>query len=553
MTQRKARSPGGLRVVREGERHPSARPELARDGRWERTFVAMARRIAEARTVVEADRLQLGALHPLCAARATFISRWNEQRQQLQISFVRGRNHPRVAACGPGEGPVGAAFATRRIVRAEGLIAVPLFSELSAASGCLVLVEPREDLPDALLEAAAAQIVAATEVAQLRDEAEHRTKDLETAVAGLKGLERGREELLANVSHELKNPLTAIKTSLTRLERGSLGSLDPKARQAVELCQRNADRLLRMINDLLLISRLEAGEMELDERPFGLKALVEEALRALASLAEPAQVELRLGPAPEAFVRGERARILDAVTYLLENAVRTTRVGGTVQVTLGSAEHGLVRLAVHDQAGEVRQQDLDHAFDTFYRPEGARREKRAGAELGLPVAAKIVRLHGGRVTATVRPGEGATVEMLLPAFAAAVTPAEAPATARDGDILLVEDDADCREVLGEVLREEGYRVVSVSTCRDALAALEAGRPALVLLDLRLSDGDGRRVLQRIRQTPSLAGVPVHVISGASDAAEIAAQLGTTVDGLLEKPLHVGRLLDVVSAAVRPAF
>ncbi|HEX4622748.1 MAG TPA: HAMP domain-containing sensor histidine kinase, partial [Myxococcaceae bacterium] len=394
MTQRKARSQGSLRVVREGERPRAPRKEAAQDGRWERTLAAMARRTAEARTVVEADRLQLGVLHPLCNARAAFITRWNEQRQQLQISFLRGRNHPWVTACGPGEGPVGTAFATRRIVRAEGLVVVPLFSEVSAASGCLVLVEPREEVSDALLEAAAAQVVAATEVAQLRDEAEHRTKDLETAVAGLKGLEKGREALLANVSHDLKNPLTAIKTSLARLERGKLGSLEDKARQAVELCQRNADRLLRMINDLLLISSLEAGEMELDDRPFGMKALVDEALKTVASLAEQARVEVRVAQSTETFIRGDRARLLDAVSNVIECAIRSTPTGGTVRVALGSEESGLIRLTVEDQAGELRQQDLDHAFDTFYRPEGVHPQRRRGAELALPVAAKIIRLHG---------------------------------------------------------------------------------------------------------------------------------------------------------------
>jgi DNA-binding response OmpR family regulator len=167
---------------------------------------------------------------------------------------------------------------------------------------------------------------------------------------------------------------------------------------------------------------------------------------------------------------------------------------------------------------------------------------------------KILTLHGGRVEATSTLGEGSTFQMVLPMFAGAISsPEQLQSAPRAGGILLVEDDADCREVLQQVLEQEGYRVMAASRADEARSILSHIRPAMVLLDLRLSEEDGRSVLHFIRETPSLADVVVYLISGASDLASLSAGQGKDrIDGFFEKPLQLPRLLDTVAAVVRPS-
>ncbi len=509
----------------------------------------MASLLVEPLHLPEAQREQLAIVHGLVGARTSFLLEHSALKNQLQISAVRGRNDPKIRAYEEGEPPY-LAFEEKRVVRAPGLLAVPLLGR-EQPLGALVLMGSKTAVADSVLRAAAANITAAWEVARLRDDSARRNKDLQTAVAGLKSLEKNREELLANVSHELKNPLTTIRAYLTMLSRGKLGEVNEKQLKALQSSDRNADRLLRLINELLLLSRLQSGKMQLDERPFGLKGVAEEVLEGLRPQAEQARVQVSLAPSPEAFVRGDRERIAEAAYNLLENAIQFSRPGTEVEAKI-SVEGSLVSLSIKDQGIGIDSGDLSGLFDPYNRPrhtEGARSFR----GLGLPIVSKIVNLHGGRVDAVSKLGEGSTFTLTLPVFAGAVaTPAEAQQAPRTGGILLVEDDADCREVVQQLLEDEGYRVIATSGATEARSVLAHIRPALVLLDLMLRDEDGRTVLSFIRETPALTDIPVYIISGASNLASLHGGTGNArVDGIIEKPVHVPKLLDLVSSVVRP--
>jgi CheY-like chemotaxis protein len=196
--------------------------------------------------------------------------------------------------------------------------------------------------------------------------------------------------------------------------------------------------------------------------------------------------------------------------------------------------------------------ELKSQLDGFYRAN--LRKRRSSLGLRLPIAAKVMQLHGGRLEA-LDSGRGATMfRATLPAFAAAVSAAESLAvTPKAGGILLVEDDVDCREVLAQLLDQEGYRVISTSTAGEARAILANIRPAMVLLDLRLSDDDGRVVLHFIRESEALRDTPVYIVSGANELAALAAGSGVDrIDGYFEKPLQLPKLLDTIAQVVRPA-
>lgn len=514
-------------------------------GAVERALGEMASRIAEASRGPEAERALLGTVQALLQTKAAFVLRKSSEQDLLKVSMVRGRNDPRIAAVQPGEGPAGRAFSEGAQVEEGGVVAVPLLVG-ARPEGCLVLLAPRHAVSEELGRALAAQLAAASEVSRLTDVAARRTKDLETAVAGLKSLERAREELLADVSHELKNPLSTIKMNLALLARPELGELNERQKRAVNTSERNADRLLRLINDLLLISRLKAGDMQLSQRPFGLKALADEAMRNLTPVGSDAKVPVTFRPSPEVYVLGDRDHLREAISHLLEGAIYRSDPGSEVELRIEVAESGLARLSVVDHGPELPEAELAHLFETF-RPGG----HRGATELALPIAARIIRLHGGRIEASSR--DGLALEVFLPMFAGALSQASAEAAPRSGGILLVEDDRDCREVLQEVLELEGYRVIAATSATEARTILEQLRPALVLLDLRLSQEDGMSVLHFIRRSPALAEIAVYIISGARDVASLSSGEGPDrIDGFFEKPLQVPKVLDTIAQVVRRA-
>jgi signal transduction histidine kinase len=513
------------------------------------TLKEMADAIHRTATLAESQKTQLAFIAGLLGPRSAFLAEYIHLRDRLEIAAVRGRNEPRIAAVRPKEGPVGEAFAENKLVRDGDLVAVPL-QGASGPLGALVLISAKVDAPDALLEALAAQAAAAWEYARLREDTARREKDLQTALAGLKSMERNREELLANVSHDLKTPLTTVKAYLAMLGQGRLGDLAEKPLHAVHVAERNADRLLRMLNDVLLLSRLQTGKMQLTSRPFGLRALVSDVMAALASSGELSRVRLTLLPAPEVFVKGDRERLFEAVHNLVEHALFLCSPDGEVQVEIGS-EPGLAVLTVRDDGMGLPPEDLEGLFDAFHR---SRTGPGSSVGLGLPITAKIVQLHGGRVEAASMPAAGTLRRVVLPAFAAqvGVAGAEEGVSPQAGHILLVEDDRDCREVLQELLEQEGYSVASAAGAEEARVLLEGLRPAMVLLDLRLSEEDGRSVLRHLRGQAETAGTPVYIISGASEVASLSTGTGLDrIDGFFEKPLQLPKLLDTVASVVRP--
>ena len=524
-------------------------PNLPVDPAWaEDTIAAMARCINSANGEMEAQREQLALIQGLTRSRSCYLLQQTELSPQLQVVAVRGRNDARIAAARPGEGVAGKAFAEGRIVRADGTVAVPLL-EGGKAGGCLVLLSPQRLATDPLLTALASQISAASEVSRLKDEMVRRNRDLQTAVAGLKSLEKNRELLLANISHDLKNPLNTLKVCMNLLARERLGELNEKQEKAVATCERSADRLLKMINDLLLLSRLQSGKMQLNERPFGLKDLAENVVSTLSPVALMAKVELSLAPCPEVYIRGDRDRLFEAFGNLVETAIQRGR--HSVQLKVSTNRSGQALFSVQDDGAAIPPEEREQVFELHHRDRLPRRSRYFSRNIGVPVAAKIIQLHGGSVEIRGSSELGTTIEASLPAFAAAVAPATAAHVQRAGPILLVEDDLDCREVLQQVLEQEGYVVASAGDPAAAISILEKRRPAMVLLDLRLSREDGRSVLRYIRENAALADVPVYVISGTSEVTWTGSgeSLGS-IDGFFEKPINLPKLLGTVSAVVR---
>jgi len=508
----------------------------------------MARQLARGTTGGETLRLQLSRVLTLLKAQVVYVLVHDPVARQLRVGRVRGRADARIRAVMPGEGAPGRAFEELEVRREGDLVCAPLVGR-QGALGVLCVMGAKREVTEQVLNALATQVSAGFDVAELRDEMQRRNKDLETALAGLRSLEQHREGLLGNLSHDLKTPLTPIKAWLGLLGRQRLGPLSEEQRQAVLKCERNTDRLLRLVDDLILMSRLQSGKMQLADKPVALRALVERTVRALATSAELAGVQLVLRPGSETYVRGDAERLTEASFLLVEHALNRCAAGERVELEIG-AQDGLASITVRDSAERLDEESLEGLFAPFVQP---RHGRSMASSLGLPLVSRIAQLHGGRAEATSEAG-GTTVRILLPLFAGALgDPQEAQVEPRAGGILLVEDDPDCREVLNQLLTEEGYRVMEAASASEARKLIAHFRPALVLLDLRLRDEDGRAVLRTLRSTPGLEEVPVYVVSGASDLARLTSGTGLDrIDGYFEKPLVVSKLLDTVAAVVRPA-
>jgi signal transduction histidine kinase/ActR/RegA family two-component response regulator len=533
MTREQHRARGALRNV------PRAELDTA--------LAEMARRTAVAKSVAESLKGQLAVLDRLLRSRTSWVVAWDEARGHLGVVAVRGRSEARVEAVKSGEGAVGRAFSEGKR-QVEGTLEAMVLRGPIGPIGAWATLGARTRLSPEALEIVTAQLSAAWQVGQLRDDSARRGEELEKAVAGLRQLERTREQLLSHVSHELKNPLTSLKTYVGLMRRERLGPITPQQASALETADRNADALARMINDLLLMSQLRSGEMTLNARPYGLRALAAETVERLLETARLQGLQLLPVQGAEAFVRGDRERTGEALTHLLETAMDQATDGSSLGLVV-SARTSTVSLEITVKGRTLSEADSRALFEGFSRLRSSSRLGR-GTGLGLPIAARILELHSGRVELRPRE-EGTAFEITLPIYAGVVPSPSAGATAA-GTILVVEDDADCRRALVDLLELEGFAAASVASVSAAVAWMERERPSMVLLDHVLGDGSGQRVLRHVRQEARLANVPVFVVSGAPDAARLTTGQGVDrVDGYLEKPVQAGRLMDAVRSLVAP--
>lgn len=242
-------------------------------------------------------------------------------------------------------------------------------------------------------------------------------------VTDLRQAERLRRDLTANVSHELRTPLTSIKGFAETLLAGAYADGET-CRRFLTIIDAEATRLMTLVDDLMALSRLESHAVRMDLRPVRLDALVTEAVTRMLPQAAQRRIALRTASAPATMVTADGDRILQVLTNLIDNAIKFTPDGGRVEVTLREDGTDAV-VSVTDSGRGIPPDDLPRIFDRFYRVERSRSREAGGTGLGLAIAKHIVDAHGGRITATSRPGTGSTFSAALPlASAAARMPAD---------------------------------------------------------------------------------------------------------------------------------
>jgi hypothetical protein len=411
-----------------------------------------------------------------------------------------------------------------------------------------------------------------TDIDSLKRSEQERTHLLQREQAARAEAERAnrlKDEFLATVSHELRTPLNAVM-GWAKMLRAKLLDGDREA-HAIEAIERNAVALTHIIEDLLDVSRIVAGSLNLASEPVEVATVLEAALEAVAPLASDSNIDLRMlgTPWPGEQVRGDADRLRQVFVNLLTNAVKFTPQGGQVTVTAARVD-GWIQVDVSDTGKGIHPDFLPHVFEAFRQGDGGTSRQYTGLGLGLAIVRQLVELQGGTVAAA-SPGErlGATFTVQLPvADAAAATgrtrsglqapPANAPAS-REPDvrldgvrILVVDDNSDGRTLTSLVLTQCGAHVREVTSAREAIAALGEERPDVIVSDIGLPDEDGYALLREIREQEAIRGgfLPVVALTGYARTEDRSRTLNAGFQAHVAKPFEPDDLVSTIAALIR---
>ena len=374
----------------------------------------------------------------------------------------------------------------------------------------------------------------------------------------LRGVEdaRRKDEFLAMLAHELRNPLSAMSSAL---QLWTMYPADQRRQHGlIDICKRQVGNLTRLVDDLLEMSRIDHGAVQLQRAPLDLRDVAESALHGTRELRERRQLSVSTRIAPANFhVFGDSTRLEQALTNLLTNAAKYSEPGGNVELRLESAGPDRARIEVRDEGRGIPPDKLDAIFDIFVQVDVSLDRSRGGLGIGLALVRSIVDLHGGRVSAhSDGIGHGSRFVIELPLLAgsdrpapatdgAMLPPAVAAAPGAGQSVVLVEDNADTRDTMRSLLAAYGYTVKAAATGPEGVACVVETRPDLAIVDIGLPGLDGFEVARRVRAAlgPDLALV---ALTGYNSTDMRAATREAGFDLHVTKPCTPDKLADIVA-------
>jgi PAS domain S-box-containing protein len=363
--------------------------------------------------------------------------------------------------------------------------------------------------------------------------------------------ERMKDEFVATVSHELRTPMTSIAGSLGLLSGGAAGPLPDPARRLLSIAHSNSQRLVRLINDILDIEKIESGKVVFALQPVELKALVEQAIEANRGFAESFGVVVRLDPAStEATVRVDHDRMTQVVINLLSNAVKFSPRGGEVVVAIEN-QGTTARLTVRDHGTGVPEDYRTRIFEKFVQVDATDARQKGGTGLGLSIVKQIMLRLGGEVGLAPAPDGGTVFHVELPCWDhIELLETERLCRAGNAMILLCEDDRDAAAVLSDRLRGAGFTTDIAYTADEAVKGATTRSYAAILVDLQLPDSDGISLIKNLRAQPRYQNTPIVVVSADPQRGRDDKRSSTlNVLDWLEKPVDTERLVHVLSRPI----
>lgn len=376
------------------------------------------------------------------------------------------------------------------------------------------------------------------QVRTLNDSLERRNREVERA-------NQLKSEFLASMSHELRTPLNAIIGFSDLLREQITPDLNDKQQRYLNHISHGARHLLTLINDILDLSKIEAGRFDLRLENLTLPNDVEDVFTALrpSAAAKRLQFDVQIEPGPE--IRADRTRFKQILYNLLSNAIKFTPAGGRITVEARQADNEMLRLAVSDTGIGIPLDEVESIFESFHQAAETTKGVREGTGLGLAITKRLVEMHRGRIWVESQVGQGSRffVELplrpVMPTRERKAPSGEAPERSGNPLVLVVEDQEPARELLIHYLEPEGYDVAWVDSGTDAITRAREVQPDVITLDIRLGDSSGWEILHRLKKSPETAHIPVVVIS-ILDESETGLALGAS--DYLVKPIDKETLL-----------
>lgn len=379
-------------------------------------------------------------------------------------------------------------------------------------------------------------------LAELFQEQRELTRLIEETNASLTRASEAKSRFLASVSHELRTPMNAILGFTDALLGGVDGKLNAEQAASLGWVQRGGRDLLGLINEILDLSKIEAGRLTMDPQPFDPRELVESVVAQYRSLA--AQKGIRFtwhdaGAPPEVVL--DRQRVSQILVNLIGNALKFTREGD-VHVETSGAEESVLRVAVRDTGPGIDADQHETIFEEFQQASS----EKSGTGLGLAISRRLARLMGGDITLESEPGRGSVFYLTLPLDIQAEPRGPGRADAHDGRdeavvLLSVDDDPSVAPLLEKMLSGHGYHIVASSGAGTAVDEVRRLQPAAVLLDVLMPARDGRDILRELKSDPETRDIPVIVLSVVD-----STELPELADGYLTKPVRQDRLLRLLN-------
>jgi len=348
-------------------------------------------------------------------------------------------------------------------------------------------------------------------------------------------LDRLKDEFISTVSHELRTPLTSIRGALGLLSSGILGEVNEKAANLLRIALTNSDRLVRLINDILDLERIQSGREPLAFRPVRMAELIRQAIDGMQPVAEAAGVQL-ICDTTQVEIAADSDRLLQVLTNLISNAVKFSPPNSSVSIMLRPGVSG-VTLSVIDQGRGIPADKLEAIFGRFQQVDASDSRQKGGSGLGLAICRTIVVQHSGRIWAERNPVRGSTFRVYLPYQPIPLEVSGEPVENElgQGTVVLADANGITRPLIAAQLARHGYRVVETVTVEQTLAAASQGVQA-ILLDTSLDGMNGWEILPRLRGLDPEVRIPVVLLSVDSRKSTAG------VEGTVAKPLDESALL-----------
>jgi PAS domain S-box-containing protein len=381
--------------------------------------------------------------------------------------------------------------------------------------------------------------------------------DQKKAEAELQDANRRKNEFLAMLAHELRNPLAPIRNSAHILQMLSVG--EPRLKTTTEMIGRQVNHMARLIDDLLDVARITQGKITLRRAPLELAPLLYNAVEAVRPFIDARGQELRIEAPPEPlYLEADATRLTQVVSNLLSNASKYTDAGGRIALS-AKADGDEVVVCVSDNGIGIAPELMPHLFDPFTQSDRSLDRSQGGLGIGLSLVKRLVEMHGGRVDPkSAGLGQGSSFTVRLPALPAERMPRHlaqqplpgAPPSATPLRVLVVDDNVDAEQSVSLLMRLEGHEVRAAHDGLEAVREAAAFRPDVVLLDIGLPGMTGYEVARRLREMPQARDAALVAVTGYGQAEDRQQALDAGFQHHLVKPVEPSALIQLIEGLAR---